>query len=599
MDQKRLLLAIAISLAILFGFEALQPRHPAPVQTANTPAANTPAAPNTPRPNTPSQPAPHEAGAPVGTGAGTGAAVATPGLPDPGVPASVPRLHISGPRVEGSISLLGARLDDVVLRDYRETTARNSPLVRILEPAAKSQPYYVQFGWTAADGTKAKLPDGKTLWTGSGEVAPGKTAHLTWDNGEGLTFDIAFTVDQNFMFNVTQTVRNATGEPVSLLPWARIRRDYTPQVAGYYLLHEGLLGVLGGTLKELTYKATKSDGEKTHGLAYEHTGAGGWAGITDKYWLIALIPNQAEQITTSFRHIVERGTDRYQVDYVAKTPVTIAAHGDYSITSRVFTGAKEVHLLNRYEEDGHIPLFSYAVDWGWFFFLTKPFFYAIDWLNQIFGNFGLAIMAFTLVVKGLFFPLANKSYRSMSKMKLLGPKMTALREQYKDDKAKLQPAIMALYKAEKVNPAAGCLPIFIQIPVFFALYKVIYVTIEMRHAPFFGWIHDLSAIDPTNVFNLFGLLPFDPTTIAPFLHLGAWPVIMGFTMFFQQKLNPAPPDPIQARLFQFMPILFTFMLANFPAGLVIYWSWNNTLTIVQQWFIMRQTRLEKPAAARV
>ncbi len=586
MDQKRLILAIAISLAILFGFEALQPRHPAPVQTANTPAATSPA---TPTPAAPATAATVISG-PTGT---------PPGATDQPVPANVPRLQIAGPRVEGSLSLLGARLDDVVLRNYRETTAKNSPLVRILEPRSKAQPYFVQFGWTAADGTKAKLPNGDTLWTGTGEIAPGKTAHLSWNNGEGLTFDLGITVDQNFMFSITQTVRNATDAPVALLPWARIRRDYTPEVAGYYLLHEGLLGVLDGTLHELTYKVTKSDGEKHNGVALENTGTGGWAGITDKYWLIALIPDQQKQVTTSFRHIVENGTDRYQVDYVAKDPTTVAPHGDSTLVSRVFTGAKEVHLLNSYEENGHIPLFSYAVDWGWFFFITKPFFYAIDWFNHILGNFGLAIMAFTLVVKGLFYPLANKSYRSMSKMKLLGPKMTALREQYADDKAKLQPAIMALYKAEKVNPAAGCLPIFIQIPVFFSLYKVIYVTIEMRHAPFFGWIRDLSAIDPTNVFNLFGLLPFDPTQIAPFLHLGAWPVIMGFTMYFQQKLNPAPPDPIQAKLFQFMPLIFVFMLANFPAGLVIYWSWNNTLTIIQQWYIMRQTKLDKPAAARV
>ncbi|HTN12731.1 MAG TPA: membrane protein insertase YidC [Acetobacteraceae bacterium] len=586
MDQKRLILAIAISLAILFGFEALQPRHTAPVQTANTPAA-------TPHPTQPAAGTPAPAtitSGPSGTPAGT---------PDKAVPANVPRVQIAAPRIQGSISLLGARLDDVVLRDYRETVAKNSPLVHILEPRSQAQPYFVQFGWTAADGTKAKLPDGDTLWTGTGEIAPGKTAHLSWDNGEGLTFDLGITVDQNYMFSITQTVRNATDAPVSLLPWSRIRRDYTPEVAGYYLLHEGLLGVVDGTLHELTYKATKSDGEKHHGVALENTGAGGWAGITDKYWLIALIPDQQKQVIASFRHIVENGTDRYQVDYVAKDPTIVAPHGDSTLVSRVFTGAKEVHLLNAYEENGHIPLFSYAVDWGWLFFITKPFFYAIDWLNHFLGNFGLAIMAFTLVVKGLFFPLANKSYRSMSKMKLLGPKMTALREQYKDDKAKLQPAIMALYKAEKVNPAAGCLPIFIQIPVFFALYKVIYVTIEMRHAPFFGWIRDLSAIDPTNVFNLFGLLPFDPTQIAPFLHLGAWPVIMGFTMYFQQKLNPAPPDPIQAKLFQFMPLIFVFMLANFPAGLVIYWSWNNTLTIVQQWYIMRQTKLTKPAAARV
>jgi YidC/Oxa1 family membrane protein insertase len=264
----------------------------------------------------------------------------------------------------------------------------------------------------------------------------------------------------------------------------------------------------------------------------------------------------------------------------------------------VFTGAKEVHLLDQYESIDHIPNFSYAVDFGWFWFLTKPFFYAIDWLNALLGNFGLAIMVFTVCVKGLFFPLANKSYRSMSKMKLLGPKISALREQFKDEPGKLQQATMQLYKTEKVNPVSGCLPMVIQIPVFFSLYKVIYTTIEMRQAPFFGWIHDLSVPDPTNIFNLFGLLPFDPTHYVSIAHLGAWPLIMGATMFFQQRLNPPPPDPVQAKLFQFMPLIFMFMLARFPAGLVIYWSWNNTLTIAQQWVIMRRTRLTKPSFAR-
>ena len=355
--------------------------------------------------------------------------------------------------------------------------------------------------------------------------------------------------------------------------------------------------MLGGTLKETKYAAAKSDGEKNNGLALTVTGAGGWAGFTDKYWLAALIPDQASPQVASFRHLSLPG-DAYQVDYLAKDPQTAAAGATAVQTSHMFAGAKEVHLLDGYESSLKIPKFSFAVDWGLFSFITKPFFYAIDWLNTVLGNFGLAILVFTVFVKALFFPLANKSYRSMSKMKLLGPKMTALREQYKDEPQKLQSAMMSLYKTEKVNPASGCLPMVIQIPVFFSLYKVIFITIEMRQAPFFGWIHDLSAVDPTNIFNLFGLLPFDPTAISPLLHLGAWPLIMGVTMFLQQKLNPPPPDPVQARLFQFMPIIFTFMLARFPAGLVIYWSWNNTLTILQQWFIMRQTRLAKPSLAR-
>ncbi|ODU67051.1 MAG: hypothetical protein ABT05_04335 [Lautropia sp. SCN 66-9] len=444
MDQKRLILAIAISLAILFGFQALLPHKPAlPPVDASAPAAGSPAA-GSPAAGLPTAGTP-TAGAPVAAPAATAAAA-----PDKGaVPANVPRLQIAGARVQGSISLLGARLDDVVLRDYRDTIAKDSPLVRLLEPRSQAQPYYVQFGWSAPDGTTVKLPDNNTLWTGSGEVAPGKSAQLTWDNGAGLTFAIDIAVDQNYMFTIHQTVRNATAAPVALFPWARIRRDYTPVTAGYYILHEGMLGVLGGTLKELTYKAAKSDGEKRAGVAFESTGTGGWMGITDKYWLTALVPDQAVPLITRFRHITEAGTDRYQVDFVAKDATTVAPGAEAGLATRLFAGAKEVHLLDRYERDQKIPSFDKAVDFGWFYFLTKPFFYAIDWLNAHLHNFGLAIMVFTVFVKGLFFPLANKSYRSMSKMKLLGPKMTALREQYKDDQAKLQPAIMALYKAEK------------------------------------------------------------------------------------------------------------------------------------------------------
>jgi YidC/Oxa1 family membrane protein insertase len=355
----------------------------------------------------------------------------------------------------------------------------------------------------------------------------------------------------------------------------------------------------------MKYADSKSEGEKRGGLAFDSTGDGGWAGFTDKYWLTALVPDQTLPSVASYRHITDNG-DRYQVDFVTKDPEQIAPGASASLTTKLFAGAKEVHLLDRYAKSGPVPDFDKAVDFGWFYFITKRFFYAIDWLNGFLGNFGLAILAFTLCLKALFFPLANKSYRSMSKMKLLAPKMAALKEQYKDEPQKLQGAMMQLYKTEKVNPASGCLPMLIQIPVFFSLYKVIFVTIEMRHAPFFGWIRDLSAVDPTNVFNLFGLIPIDPSQYSHFLHLGAWPLIMGFTMFFQQKLNPPPPDPVQAKLFQFMPIIFTFMLASFPAGLVIYWSWNNSLTILQQWLIMRRThlsrantpRLDKPAIAK-
>ncbi len=581
MDQKRLLIAIAVSVAILLGFQLLVTPHlprPPAAQHPQTASADAPSVSLTPREGSP----------------GTGAPAAAP----PAAPREVPRLRIAAPRVQGSISLVGARLDDLVLSDYKETLEPNSPLVRLLEQRSEAKPYYVQYGWSAPAGSSVKVPDNDTLWTASDrELTAAHPVTLSWNNGEGLTFELALSIDDNYMFSVEQRVHNEGGAPVQLVPWARIRRDYTPQVAGYYILFEGLLGVANGTLQETKYSEAKSEGEKHDGVAFRATGDGGWGGITDKYWLTALVPDQKSPATLTFRHTSDNG-DHYQVDYAPPGTQTVAAGGTLAQATHLFAGAKVVSLLDRYEGQYDIPHFDKAVDFGWFYFLTKPIFYALDWLNLILGNFGLAIMVFTVAVKLLFFPLANKSYKSMSRMKLLGPKVQSLRERLKDDPAKMQSEMMALYRAEKVNPASGCLPMVVQIPVFFSLYKVIFVTIEMRQAPFFGWIRDLSQVDPTNVFNLFGLLPFDPSTISPFLHLGVWPLIMGCTMYFQQKLNPPPPDPTQARIFQFMPIIFTFMLARFPAGLVIYWSWNNTLSIIQQWFIMRRTRLPQPNLAR-
>jgi YidC/Oxa1 family membrane protein insertase len=584
MDQKRLFLAIAVSLAILLGFQMLIAPHlpkPPPQQVAQTEAPR-------PAPTTSPDGAPGAAAAPGAVAAPT---VAT-------VPHNVPRVKILATKVEGSISLLGARLDDLVLRDYREEIAPTSPLVRLLEPRSDDHPYYIQYGWTAPAGESTKLPDNDTTWTASSDtLSPGKPITLSWDNGAGLTFQIGLSVDDEYMFAVSQTVKNATGQEVKLFPWSRIRRDYKPEVAGYYVLFEGLLGVVNGTLQETSYDKAKSEGEKHAGLAYDAAATGGWAGITDKYWLTSLIPDQAIGSKVNFRHIEDHG-DHYQVDYVTTDPLAAPAKGDVTMISHVFAGAKVVTLLDRYQDQLHLPNFDKAVDFGWFYFLTKPIFFALDFFNSLLGNFGLAIMLFTVLVKALFFPLANYSYRSMSKMKLLAPKMTALRERLKDDPQKMQQEMMGLYRAEKVNPASGCLPMVVQIPVFFSLYKVIFVTIEMRQAPFFGWIHDLSQVDPTNIFNLFGLIPYDPAAYIPLLHMGLWPLIMGVTMFLQQKMNPPPPDPIQAKMFQFMPIIFTFMMAKFPAGLIIYWSWNNTLSIGQQWLIQRRTKLAKPSLAR-
>ncbi len=580
-QNNRLLLAIVLSIAILVGFQALYARLvPESAKTASHPAA---------APTTLSEKAPEAPAAPAAQTAGGEGKTAVP---------PSPRLAIDAPRIEGSLALRGLRLDDLVLRDYRETTDPKSPLVRLLDRLRSPTPYFVQFGWSAPEGAQVSLPGPDTVWQASdGALTPEHPVTLAWDNGAGLRFTVTLAVDDDYMFTLRQSVINTGTTPVTLFPWARIRRDYTPPTSGYYILHEGLLGVIGGTLKELTYAKAKSEAERTAGVPFSATTRGGWLGITDKYWLTALVlPNEAEE-AVAFRAIKRAdGSYAYQADFAPPTPATLAPGASTSLTYHLFAGAKEVHLLDRYERALGIPSFDKAVDFGWFYFLTKPIFYALDWLYRVTGNFGIAIILFTLFVKILFFPLANKSYQSMGKMRLLGPKLQALREQFKDDPARQQQEMLNLYRAEGVNPASGCLPMLIQVPVFFSLYKVIFVTIEMRQAPFFGWIHDLSAPDPTNVFNLFGLIPFDPTVISPLLHVGAWPLIMGISMYLQQKLNPPPPDPVQARMFQLMPVIFTFMLARFPAGLVIYWTTNNLLSMAQQWLIMRQARLSaKPA----
>ncbi|WP_338662824.1 membrane protein insertase YidC [Pararoseomonas sp. SCSIO 73927] len=583
MDNKRLLAAIAISIGILLLFDVWN----RPAREAQRQAAQ-----NVQQSQTTGQPLPQANTAlnPAGV-ASTG-----PGDGAPTTPA--PRIRIESPRLEGSVNLRGARIDDLVLRDYRETILPGSPNVRVLAPREDNASYFAQWGWTAADGRTA-VPGPNTEWAAEGTLTPTSPVTLRWDNGQGQRFEIALSLDANFMVTADQRVVNTGEQPVQLLPWARVRREHTPQVAGYYILHEGFVGVVDGRLREWKYDDARTEAQRRNGApAFEADGPGGWAGFTDKYWLTAVLPaDQAARSHAAFRATQENGQNRWQVDVAPTGAVTTAPGATAAYGTRLFAGAKEVKLLDAYTNDLGIKDFYSAVDFGWFWFLTKPFFYALDWLFGVFGNFGVAILIFTVALKALFFPLASKSYQSMARMKALGPKMQEMKERNKDDPAKMQQEMMALYKAEKINPAAGCLPILIQIPVFFALYKVLFVTIEMRHAPFFGWIRDLSAPDPTNLFNLFGLLPFTPPE---FLHMPAWAIIMGITMWIQFKLNPTPPDPIQAKLFSFMPIIFTFMLASFPAGLVIYWSWNNLLSVAQQYYISRHDRetqrLEKAAA---
>jgi YidC/Oxa1 family membrane protein insertase len=384
------------------------------------------------------------------------------------------------------------------------------------------------------------------------------------------------------MFTVTDNVENHTAAPVTLFPYGLTQRSGEVPVSSTYLLHEGPIGVFNGTLQDgIKYAELKSDKEK------DFTTTGGWMGFTDKYWLVALIPDQSEVEKARMRYTERDHADVYQIDYTAAEQ-TAPPGGSTTYNGRFFAGAKEVALLDHYTSAGGVPRFDRAIDFGWFYFLTKPIFLTLDFFYHLIGNFGLAIMLLTVLIKLIFFPLANKSYRAMSKMKLLQPEMAKLRERFGEDKQRLNQEMMALYKRVGANPMAGCLPIVIQIPVFFSLYKVLYVTIEMRQAPFYGWIHDLSAPDPTTFLNLFGLLPFMPPAGYSFLHIGAWPLIMGVTMFMQQKLNPQPPDPVQAKMFMILPVVFTFMLSQFAAGLVIYWSWNNLLSIAQQWVIMRR-----------
>ncbi len=507
--------------------------------------------------------------------------------------AASPRVKIESQHVNGSVSLKGGRIDDLALIKYRETVDPKSPAIVLFSPSSAPHPYYAEFGWVGASGATAKLPDANTVWKqeGSGSLTPERPLVLTYDNGDGLQFRRTIALDQNYLFTIKDDVTNQGSAPVTLYPYALISRHGTPKTEGFYILHEGLVGVLGDKgLQEFTYSKI----EEKKAESFRVTNA--WLGITDKYWAATLLPTKDANIQARFSAETKGTVKSYQADYLLE-PRTVAPGASASADARLFAGAKEVRIVDMYDKQLGLNRFELLIDWGWFYFITKPMFTVIDWLYKLIGNFGLAILAVTVLVKLVFFPLANKSYASMAKMKAVQPEMVAIRERYGDDKMKQQQEMMELYKREKINPLAGCLPIVIQIPVFFSLYKVLFVTIEMRHAPFFGWIKDLSAPDPTNIFNLFGLIPFDPShlpVIGSFLVLGIWPIIMGITMWVQMKLNPPPPDPTQQMIFDWMPLIFTFMLASFPAGLVIYWAWNNTLSFLQQGYIMRKngTKIE-------
>ena len=588
-DNRNMILAVVLSIAILLAFDMFGTKKaPQPPQgeAQKTEQAKT------------AQPKPGDARPAVPSAGGKIQAPATPS-PAQLSPADIgksreaflkagPRIRISAPRVHGSIALAGARFDDLTLVDYREGLDAKSPEIVLLIPKGADNAYFAEFGWVAGDGQP--VPGDATVWTADRDILSPKTpVTLTWDNGQGLKFIRVYAIDDNFMFTVTQRVENAGTKAATLYPYGLISRRGTPKVAGFYILHEGPYGVSDGKLTEFTYKDLQEKGQVSQ------SGKGGWIGMTDKYWLAALVPDQQQAtVHTRYVHLKDAKEDVYQVDYL--NPVmTVAPGASIEVKDRLFTGAKEVKLMDAYVSALKIDRFDLAIDFGWFYFLTKPIFYALLYINEHVKNFGISILLLTVFIKLVFFPLANKSYESMSKMKKLQPEIMKLRERFPNDKAKMNEEMMALYKREKANPASGCLPILIQIPVFFALYKVLFVNIEMRHAPFYGWIKDLSAHDPTTVFNLFGLVPWAPPE---YLMVGIWPILMGITMFLQQKLNPQPTDPVQAKIFLFLPIMFTFLLAQFPAGLVIYWTWNNILSMLQQWVIMRRMGIKPNEALK-
>ena len=505
-----------------------------------------------------------------------------------------PRAPVDNAALRGSINLRGARFDDLFLKDYRQSIARDAPPVELFRPEGAKQAYFADVGWTGA----AATPGPNTIWTVAegARLTPATPLTLTHDNGQGLVFTRQIAVDDSYMFTVTDTVANRGAAPVTLAPYATVQRQGLPaDLSNNMIIHEGAVGILGDRLKLIKFKPWREKGGESAATT------GGWVGVTDKYWLAAVIPNQAEQAQGQFRVSQVNGVDVYEANVVGAAR-TLAPGMQTTETTRVFAGAKKVSILAGYEKSLRIPKFDQAVDWGNFWFFTRPLFSVLAWLQAVLGNFGLAILGLTVLVKLVFFPLANKSYESITKMKKLQPQMEEIKKKYEKDPQKQQQEIMGLYQREKINPLMGCLPMLVQIPVFFALYKVLFVTLEMRHAPFYGWIHDLSAPDPTTVLNLFGLIPWDPATTPMIgsildgpLHLGVWPLLYGATMWLTQAMSPMPStDPTQKLIFQFLPLIFMFTLAHFAAGLVIYWCWSNVLTILQQYLIMRRFKVDNP-----
>ena len=489
------------------------------------------------------------------------------------------RIKIENENIKGSISLNGAIIDDVTFKKYKKNLNSEDKIV-FLNPKNSPKEYFVETGWAASGDEKINLPLIDSVWKAKGNttLTPNNPVTLEWDNGDGLVFQKKIELDNKFLFQITQSVKNNSNKTFQFYPYAQINRKGKPEGRQIYILHQGFLGVFGDELKEKDFEDIEKE-------KFSINSSKGWLGITDKYWLTAIVPEKGKEFKAEF----VAKNQKYRANYIIKEGKIL--NPGSSITNKIntFVAAKEVAVIDDYAEELGIEKFDLTIDWGWFYFFTKPLFFVIDYFFKLTGNFGVAIVIITALVRLIFFPLANYSFKSMAKMKILQPEMLRLKELHKNDKPKLQQEMMALYKREKVNPISGCLPVLIQIPFFFAIYKMLFVTLEMRHQPFFGWIKDLSERDPTSIFNLFGLIPWDPPT---FLMIGAWPVLMGISMWVQQKLNPTPPDPIQAKIFMFFPIFLTIILAPFPSGLVVYWTINNILTIAQQWVIMRGTKVK-------
>ena len=488
------------------------------------------------------------------------------------------RVSFKSQRLEGSINLYGATIDEIILSDYFETINKEKK-IKLLQKENSSSPYFLRMGW-ASTNKSLKLPNKDSLWKSLKNVNTNETIQLEWNNNQGITIKREISFDENFMIKIEDTVFNKTREAVELTNFSYIRRKNHRPANKFFILHEGPLGVFNDTLQEFSY----DDIEEQKEIVESSTN--GWIGYTDHYWQVAIFPETDEPFKARFKTL-KNSKNSIQIDFINDNIKTLKSGESLSVKSYVFAGAKEVPLIDDYIKNLNVNKLDLSVDFGWFYFLTKPLFYALNYLSVLFSNFGVGIIILTIFIRILLFPLANKSFKSMNSMRLLTPEIKRLRERFKDDKQKMNQEMFALYREKKINPAAGCLPILIQIPIFFALYKVLFVSIEMRHAPFFGWIKDLSAPDPTSIFNLFGLIPFDTPA---FLTIGVWPLLMGLTMYLQQKINPPPPDPVQAKVFMMLPFIFTFLLATFPSGMVVYWTINNILSIGQQYILLEKQK---------